>query len=139
MICVSIIYHVRIISISNILGGFMVSDTLSLLNAYQIVNDNSVMSDRYTYLCCHLYKALTTQCAQDIILNHFAYLEIVGELPIDSISQIYYGDRRGNSHSEKLNILYQDLLLLMTRFLFPLYQNRCHKIINFVALFLHIQ
>ena len=34
IICVSIIYRVRIISIVNISGGFMVSDTLSLLNAY---------------------------------------------------------------------------------------------------------
>ena len=101
MICVSIIYRVRIISISNTSGGFMVSDTLSLLNAYQIVNDNSVMSDRYTYLCCHLYKALTTQCAQDIILNHFAYLEVVKGQLTDSIRQIYYSDRRDNAHSGK--------------------------------------
>ena len=49
MICVSNIYRVRIISIANISGGVMVSDTLSLLNTYQIVNDNSVMSDRYIY------------------------------------------------------------------------------------------
>ena len=34
MICVSIIYRVRIISIANISGGFMVSDTLYLLDAY---------------------------------------------------------------------------------------------------------
>ena len=34
MICVSIIYRVRIISIANISGEFMVSDTLSLLDAY---------------------------------------------------------------------------------------------------------
>ena len=54
MICVSIIYRVRIISIANITGGFMVSDILSLLNAYQIVNDSSVMSDRYIYLYYHL-------------------------------------------------------------------------------------
>ena len=57
MICVSIIYRVRIISIANISGRFMVSDTLSLLNAYQKVNDNSGMSDRYVYLYCHLHKA----------------------------------------------------------------------------------
>ena len=74
MICASIIYCVRIISIANISGGFMVSDKLSLLNSYQIVNNNSVMSNRYIYLYCHLYKAHTTPCPQDIILNHFAYL-----------------------------------------------------------------
>ena len=54
MTCVSIIYRVRIISIANISGGFMVSDTLSLLNTYQIVNDNSIMSNKYLYLYCHL-------------------------------------------------------------------------------------
>ena len=49
MICVSIIYCVRIISIANLSGGFKVSDTLSLLNAYHIGFDNSVMFDRYIY------------------------------------------------------------------------------------------
>ena len=88
MICVSIIYRVRIISIANISGGFMVSDTLSLLYTYQIVNDNSVMSDRYTYLYCHLHKDPTTPCDQDIIINHFAHLGVVEELPTDSIRQI---------------------------------------------------
>ena len=83
MMCVSIIYRVRIISIATISGGFMVSDTLSLLNAYQIVNDNSVIFDRYIYLYCHLHKAPTTPYAQDILLNHFAYLEFVEELPTD--------------------------------------------------------
>ena len=34
MIYVRITYRVRIISIANVLGGFMVSDTLSLLNTY---------------------------------------------------------------------------------------------------------
>ena len=34
MRCVSIIYSFRIINIANIPGGFMVSDTSSLLNAY---------------------------------------------------------------------------------------------------------
>ena len=93
MICVSIFYCVRIISIANISGGFMVSDTLSLLNEYQIVNDNSVMSNRYIYLHCHLYKVPTTVCDQDIIVNHFAYLEVVELLPIYSIRRIHYGDR----------------------------------------------
>ena len=50
MICVSIIYRVRIISTANIQGRFIVSDKLSPLNAYQIVNDISVMSDRYIYI-----------------------------------------------------------------------------------------
>ena len=86
--CVSIIYRVRIISITNISGGFVVSDTLSLLNTYQIVNDNCVMSDRYIYLHCHLYKAPITPCTQVIILNHFSYLKVVEELPHDSIRQI---------------------------------------------------
>ena len=116
MIYISIVYRVRIISIANISGEFMVFDILSLLNAHQIVNDNSVMSDRYLYLYCHLYKAPTTPCDQDNILNHVAYLEVVEELPTDSICQVYYGDRRDNVYSVKMNILYQDLLLLMTRF-----------------------
>ena len=73
----------------------------SLLNAYPIVNDNSVMSDRYIYLYCHLYKAPKTLCVQDIILNHFAYFEVVEELPTYSIRQIYYGDRRDNAYSVK--------------------------------------
>ena len=77
----------------------MVLDTLSLLNAYQPVNVNSDISDRYIYLYCHIYKSPTTPCPQNIILNHFAYLEVVEELPIDSICQIYYGDRRDNVRS----------------------------------------
>ena len=102
MICVSIIYCVRIISIANMSGGFKVSDTLSLFNAYQIGFDNSVMFDRYIYSCCHLYKAPTILCAQDILLNHFACLEVVEELPTDSNRQIYYGDSRDNDHSVKM-------------------------------------
>ena len=93
MICASIIYRVRIISIANISGGFMVSDTISLLNEYQIVNHNNVMSNRYIYLHCHLYKAPTTPCDQDILVNHFAYLEVVELLPTYSIRRIHYGDR----------------------------------------------
>ena len=77
----------------------MVSDTLYLLNTYQIVNDNSVISDMYIYLYCRLYKALTTPSTQDIILIHFVYLEVVKELPTDSIRLIYYSDRRDNAHS----------------------------------------
>ena len=92
MICVSNIYRVRIISIANISGGFMVSVTLSLLNTYQIVNDDSFMSDRYIYLYFHLYKAPTTPCVQNIIFNHFIYIEVVEELPTYSNRQIYYGD-----------------------------------------------
>ena len=71
MICVSIIYRVHIISIADISGRCMVYDTLSLLNAYQIANDNSVISDRYDYLYYHVYKAPITSCVQDIIFNHF--------------------------------------------------------------------
>ena len=93
MICISIIYRVRIISIANVSCGFMVFDTLYLLNTYQIVNDNSVVSDRYIYLYCHMYKAPITTCVQDIILNHFVYREVVEELPTYSNRQIYYGDR----------------------------------------------
>ena len=48
-----------------------------------------------------MYKALTTPCAQDIILNHFAYLEVVEEPPTYSIRQICYGDRCDNAHSVK--------------------------------------
>ena len=116
MICVSIIYRVRIISIANISGGFMVFDTLSLLNAYQIFNDNSVMSDRCIYLYCHLNKAPTTPCVPDIILNHFTYLEEVEELPTDSIRHMYYGDRCDNMHSVKIEHSYQDLHLLAIHF-----------------------
>lgn len=50
MRCVSIIYRVHIISIANILGVFMVSNTLYLLNAYQIVTDNSIMSTKLPQL-----------------------------------------------------------------------------------------
>ena len=46
----------------------------------------------YIYLYCHLYKSPTTPCVQDIILNHFVYIEEVEELPTDSIRQVYYGD-----------------------------------------------
>ena len=61
-----------------------------------------LMSDRCIYLYCHLYKAPTTPCAQDIILNHFTYLEVVEELPTDSNRQIYYGDSRDNEYSAKI-------------------------------------
>ena len=60
------------------------------------------MFDRYIYLYCHLFKAPTTQCAQDILLNHFSHLEVVEELPTDSNRQIYYGDSRDNDHSVKM-------------------------------------
>ena len=68
-----------------------------------MVNNNSVMSDRYIYLYCHLYKVVTTLCDQDIILNHFAYFNIIEELPTDSIRQIYYGDCRDNARSVKID------------------------------------
>ena len=64
--------------------------------------DNSVMFGRYIYLYCHLYKASTTSCAQDILLNHFAYLEVVEMLPTDSNRQIYYGESGDNDHSVKM-------------------------------------
>ena len=89
IIYVSIIYRVRIISIANISDGFMVSDALSLLNVYELVNDNTVMPDMYIYLYCHLHKAPTAPCDQDIILNYFAYFEVVEELPTESIRQIF--------------------------------------------------
>ena len=60
------------------------------------------MFDRYIHLYCHFYKAPTTPCAQDILLNHFAYLEFVEELPTGSNRQIYYGDSRDNYHSVKI-------------------------------------
>ena len=60
------------------------------------------MSDKCIYLYCHLYKVPTTSCPQDIILNHFTYLEVVEELPTDSNCQIYYGDSRDNEHSVKI-------------------------------------
>ena len=60
------------------------------------------MSDRCIYLYCHFYKSPTTPCAQDIILNHFTYLEVVDELPTYSNRQIYNGDRRDNDHSVKV-------------------------------------
>ena len=137
IICVSIIYRVHIISIANIPGRFMVSDTLYLLKAYQIVNDNSVMSDRYIYLYYHLYKVPTTPCDQDIILNHLAYLEDVEELPTYSIRQIYYGDRCNNANS--VNIEYplsgpssfDDTFSLMVSPVLapsPLYNQICHII-----------
>ena len=103
MICVSIIYCVRIISIANISGGFMVSDTLSLLNTYQIVDENSVMSDKFIYMYCHMYNTPTTPCHQDIIRHRFAYLDVVEELPTDSMHQIYYDDRRDNVRSGKID------------------------------------
>ena len=65
MICVIIIYRVHIISIANITGGFMVSDILSLLNAYQIVNDNSVMFDKYIYF----YIIICTKLPQFCLLR----------------------------------------------------------------------
>ena len=80
----------------------MVPDTLSLLNAYQIVNDNSVISDRYIYLYCHLYKTPTNPCVQDIILNQCTYLEVVEELQTESNRQIYYDGSCDNEHSVKI-------------------------------------
>ena len=49
-----------------------------------------------------MHKAPTTPYAQDILLNHFAYLEFVEELPTGSNRQIYYGDSRDNYHSVKI-------------------------------------
>ena len=61
------------------------------------------MSDRYVYLYYHLYKTPTAPCTQDIILIHFVYLEVVEELPTDSIRQIYYGNRRDNVRFVKID------------------------------------
>ena len=118
MIYVRITYRVRIISIANVLGGFMVSDTLSLLNTYQIVNDNSVMSDRYIYLYCHLYNASITLCTHDIILNHFVYLQVIEECykPTLFVKFIIVIVVIMNVQ-ENLVILYQFLHFLMTHFL----------------------
>ena len=58
------------------------------------------LTDIYVY--CRLYKAPTVPCDQDIMLNHFTYLEVVEELPTDSNRQIYYGDSRDNEHSVKI-------------------------------------
>ena len=102
MICVSIIYHVRIISIANISCGFMVSDTLSLVNAYNIGYENSGMSDMYIYVYFHLYRHPFTPCTHRIVLNHFAYFEFSEELPTNYIRQIYYCDRRDNARSRKI-------------------------------------
>ena len=49
-----------------------------------------------------MYKDPTTSYVQDIILNHFSYLEVVEELPIYSNRQIYYGDSRDNEHFVKI-------------------------------------
>ena len=118
VICVSIIYRVRIISIANISGGFMISDTLFLRNDYQIVNDNSVMSDRYIYLYCHLYNASITLCTHDIILNHFVYLQVIEESykPTLFVKFIIVIVVIMNVQ-ENLVILYQFLHFLMTHFL----------------------
>ena len=49
-----------------------------------------------------MYKDPTTPYVQDIILNHFAYLEVIEELPTHSNRQIYYRDSRDNEHSAKI-------------------------------------
>ena len=99
------------------------------------------MSDRYIYLYCHLYKAPTTPCVQEIILNYFANLEEVKELPTDYIRQIYYGDCRDNAHSVKIGHPLSDPSSSDDTFSLMIspYQHRHHHIINFVILFLHIQ
>ena len=55
-----------------------------------------------TGIYLYIVKVLTSSCARDSILTHFAYLDVVEELPTDSIRQIYYGDSRDNAHSVKI-------------------------------------
>ena len=50
MICVSIIYSVRIISIAYMKGGSMIYDTVRSLNAYHIQINSITTSDRNVYL-----------------------------------------------------------------------------------------
>ena len=67
LVCVSVIYGVRI-------------------------NSRSNRFDRNINLCCHLYKEPTKPSSQSISLNHFAYLHVISHLAIDSCHQIYSGD-----------------------------------------------
>ena len=88
-----------------------------------------------------MYKAPTTPCSQDIILNHFSYLEIVEELLTYSNRQIYYGDSRDNDHSVQMEYPSSGPSSSDDSFslLVPPYKHRHHYIINFVILYLHIQ
>ena len=92
ILCTSIIYSVRITRITNVKGGFVISDTLRSLNAYQIPNDIITTSDRNVYLHCHTYKAHTTPSSQYTRLNHFAYLQIISHFPTNSRRRSYSGN-----------------------------------------------
>ena len=92
MICVSIIYSVRIINIANKEGRFIMSDRLQSLNAYQIPHDILTISDRNMYLYCHTHKALIALSSQNIRLNQFPYLQYICRLATSSPRHIYSGD-----------------------------------------------
>ena len=65
MICVSIIYSVRIINIANIKDGFMLSDSIETFKAYQISHEFINTSDRIFYLYSHIHKTPTVPGLQD--------------------------------------------------------------------------
>ena len=84
MVSTSIIYGVRIISIANMKGGFMISGILQSIDTYQISNDIICSSDRNIVLYCHMYQVPTTLSSRDICFNHFTYLHNISHLAIGS-------------------------------------------------------
>ena len=92
MICVSIIYSVRIISIAYMKGGFMIYDTVRSLNAYHIQINSITTSDRNVYLYWHTYKLPTIPSSRDIHLNRFVYLQYIYHLPNNYRHHIYSSD-----------------------------------------------
>ena len=60
------------------------------------------LTGRYIFILSSAQSS-TTPCVHDIMLNHFVCLEVVEELPTDSIHQIYYRDCRDNARYVKID------------------------------------
>ena len=96
MICACNIYNVRIISIANMIDRFMISNTVRLLNACQILNDIVSTSNRNVYLYAYTYKLPLL-----LRLDHFTYFQYIFHLPTDFRHHLYSSD----SHNHNIDTI----------------------------------
>ena len=97
VVCAIIIYRVRIISIDNMKGGFIISNTLQLIDACQISDDVILNSDKNMCVYCYMHKAPITLSVQVIWINYVAYIYSISHLAIGSRHQIYYSNRHNHN------------------------------------------
>ena len=88
----ALFYGVRIISITNMKGGFIISDTLQSIDAYQIPNNIIRSSDRNIIFILSYLQSSHHTVFRAICLNHSAYIYGISHLAVGSRRQIYSND-----------------------------------------------